>query len=275
MTNTIFKKTHKFMEGRPFFGLSFRIFVLILSLFFIVLTPCINASAMSDIAGGNIYDLFSDVGDDSFGSATLIVEDLSAQVFQLVKYIGVFVFVVSLIVAAVGLTRARAAERDKAKTKMVVAVAGAVCMFASLGVITFAGTLADNIAAGIIKSEYRSLLEGNNSATITNDDYRAIKGVATNPASIGLEPDSYGYFDRNDIRNCLVNSGCIRSALQGNERDKALKYGEACVLLYSGTHIILINKQPVTDWKYDSSSNTSTGLYYIVDFSRGTITPKY
>jgi hypothetical protein len=280
MNALITLKAQKIKEGRSTAGRSFRIFVL-LGLLFVLLTPTVKASAMADIGGESIYDLFNDKGDDVFNTATNIVKDVTSQIFQLVKYIAVFVFAVALILAAVGFASSRAQNRDKAKNRFVLTILGAVFMFASVGVLTFSHYIANGIAAGIIKSEYESAMSDVTDYGIAPQDYQIIRAAVQglmeiDPYEAPLKPDSSGYYKRGDIQNWLSNT-CIRSTLFDSEgRSKAYAYGEACILLHTGKHHVLKRTgEPYYDYTFDADNDTITGSYFIIDFKSKSIRSKF
>lgn len=280
MNALITLKAQKIKEGRSIAGRSFRIFVL-LGLLFVSLTPTVNASAMADIGGESIYDLFNDKGDDVFNTATNIVKDVTSQIFQLVKYIAVFVFAVALILAAVGFSSSRAQNRDKAKNRFVLTILGAVFMFASVGVLTFSHYIANGIAAGIIKSEYESALSDVTTSGIHSRDYQIIRAAVQglmemSPADAPIKPYASGYYKRSEIKNWLEKT-CIRSSMtDGGSRETAKAYGEACILLHTGMRYVLKDSgEPYYDYTYDAENNTITGSYFIIDFKSKSIRSKY
>ncbi len=280
MRSTITVMTQKIKEGRPFSGRSFRIFVFFILLLICLFAPTIKAHAMADIGGESIYELFGDKGDDVFSDAEHIVKDITAQIYQLVKYIAVFVLVVSIIIAAVGITSKRAENRERSKTKLALTVLGGVFMFASIGVLSFSQYIAGGISTGIIRSEYEQALSDIKTADIAAMDYQAIRAacydlVNLKPELAPLKPYSSGYYKRNEIKKWLTEAKIIRSSMNPGSVVIANAYGEACILLYTEKHHVLKDSgEPYYDYTYNSSDNTLTGTRFIIDFNNKSIREK-
>ncbi len=86
---------------------------------------------------------------DIFGGVTKLVKSGGASLRSLITAIGVVFLIVSISLAALGLTKKNAVDRDQSKQRLVYLIIGAIIFFGSLTLLIFAQKISGQITDAV------------------------------------------------------------------------------------------------------------------------------
>ena len=110
--------------------------------------------AMSSVAvraDESVSNFFDDVeGDnDMFGGVTQLVKQGGASLRSLITAIGVVFLIISISLAALGLTKKNVTDREQSKQRLVYLIIGAIIFFGSLALLIFSQRISGSITQAI------------------------------------------------------------------------------------------------------------------------------
>lgn len=118
--------------------------------FLMVLAVCIItfAAPVAAHAEVNVNDAFDDSG-TMFSQTENVVRKTGGSLKSLITTIAVIVLVISVIFVGLQFTSKNAARRQEAKSNLASIIIGAILVFASIAVITLAGTISEALETSV------------------------------------------------------------------------------------------------------------------------------
>ena len=97
-------------------------------------------------------DASGDTPNDMFGGVTKLVKQGGASARSLVTAIGVVFLIISISLAALGLTKKNVTDREQSKQRLVYLIIGAIIFFGSLALLVFAQNISNTVSDAVVSS---------------------------------------------------------------------------------------------------------------------------